>query len=225
MEKKHPFVVALAGQKGGSGKTTIAIALACEWHRRGHRVLLVDADPQGSARTWGAVAAELTRPAPSVVSMGTGLHRPDQLPAVAAAYDIVVIDCPGRHNDVQRSALLVADLALLPCGPSTYDAWALAETVQQIEQARILRPTLDAFIVINRKTVGTSLGKGARDTLATSSLPVLRAEVIYRVVHQEAPGAGQGVTVYAPDSPAAREIRAVADEIQPQEESLHAIAV
>jgi chromosome partitioning protein len=218
MKETRPFIVALAGQKGGSGKTTLAIGLACEWHRRGQRVLLVDADPQGSTRTWGAVAAELGRRAPSVIAMGQGLHRPDQLPTVAAAYDIVLIDCPGRHSDVQRSALLVADLALLPCGPSTVDAWALAESVQQIEHARKLRPELAAAVVINRKSVGTTLGKGARGALATCTLPVLATEVINRVAHQEAPGAGLGVTVYAPDSPAAAEIRSLVDEILPQQE-------
>lgn len=78
-------IIAFAGQKGGSGKTTTSISVASELFERGHKVLLVDADPQGSAQTWAAVAAELGHAAPVVVGMGAGLHRPDQLPSLAAA--------------------------------------------------------------------------------------------------------------------------------------------
>ena len=60
----------MCGQKGGAGKTTLAVALASEWHERGHRVLLVDLDPQGTATTWGDVAAELNVEGPAVIGMG-----------------------------------------------------------------------------------------------------------------------------------------------------------
>lgn len=71
------MIIAFAGQKGGAGKSTLAIATACELHARGYRVLLVDADPQGSARTFAAVAAEGGYPSPTVVSMGAEMYRPD----------------------------------------------------------------------------------------------------------------------------------------------------
>src|SRR5262245_4570065 len=123
------MIIAFCGQKGGAGKTTAALVTATEWLLRGRRVLLVDADPQGSAKTWGEVAAEGGSAAPTVVAMGAGLHRPDQLPALARSFDLTLIDCPPRHGEIQRAALMVADLAVLPCGPSGLDVWALGESL------------------------------------------------------------------------------------------------
>lgn len=207
------MITALAGQKGGSGKTTTAVNLADEWSRRGARVLLVDADPQGSARTWGEVAAEAGREVPTVVAMGANMYRPDQLPALARTFDHVVIDCPPRHGEIQRAALMVADMVILPCGPSAVDAWALGESLDIVRQAQMIRPELRAAILITRKVANTRLGQTARDVLAESGLPIFATELGYRVTFQEAPAAGLGVTRYQPDSPAAREVGALLDEL------------
>jgi chromosome partitioning protein len=208
------MVIALAGQKGGTGKTTTAVCLASEWHARGRRVVLVDADPQGSSRTWAEVAAEANHASPTVIAMGSGLHRPDQLPALASSYDFAVVDCPPRHGDIQRSALMVADLVVIPCGPSGLDAWALGATLDLIEEARIVRPDLQVVVVITRRVARTTLGAQARDVLASSQLRVLAAELGHRVAYQEALAAGLGVTGYAPTSAAAAEVRALADELE-----------
>jgi len=208
------MVIALAGQKGGTGKTTTAVCLAAEWHSRGRRVVLVDADPQGSSRTWAEVAAEANHRSPTVVAMGSGLHRPDQLPALATTYDFAVIDCPPRHGDIQRSALMVADLVLIPCGPSGLDAWALGATLDLIEEARVVRPDLRVVVVISRRVARTTLGAQARDVLASSQLRVLESELGHRVAYQEALAAGLGVTAYAPSSAAAAEVRALANELE-----------
>lgn len=209
-----PRIVALTGQKGGVGKSTTAVSLAVAAFARGLRVLLVDADPQGTARTWGDVAAEQGHAAPTVVAMGASMHRPDQLPALAEAYDFVVIDAPPRHGDVQRSALMVADLAVLPCGPSAADAWALASTLELVAEARTLRPTLAACVLVTRKQGRTALGKAARAVLASTGLPVLATELGYRIAYQEALAAGLGVTSFSPRDPAAKEIQALLDEVQ-----------
>lgn len=207
------MIVALTGQKGGVGKSTIAINLAAEAHGRGMRVLLVDADPQATARTWGAVASEHGHPIPTLVAMGAEMHRADQLLQLSKGYDLVVIDCPARVDAVQRSALLVADLALLPCGPSAPDAWALAATLQTLEQARHLRPALDAAVVVTRKQQGTALGKAARDVLQQTGLPLLQTELGYRVAYQEAIASGLSVSAYAPASLASREARNLLDNV------------
>lgn len=206
-------IIALAGQKGGSGKSTLAINLAAEMLGRGLRVLLVDADPQGTARTWGAVANEAGHAAPTIVSMGADLWKPHQLPKLAETFDVVVVDCPPRHAEVQRAALMVANLALLPCGPSAHDAWALAESVELVTAAQQTRRELAAAAVVTRKVVATSIGKAARDSLAETGLDVLRTELGFRVAYQEAPATGLGVTEYAPTSEAADEVRALANEV------------
>ena len=209
------MIVALIGQKGGSGKSTTAINLAAEWRRRRRKVLLVDADPQGSVRTWGELAARADeQAAPTVIAMGAEMHRPGQLSALSSAYAITLIDAPPRHGEIQRAALMLADVALLPCGPTAMDAWALSESIALVGEARTLRPALNAAVLITRKIARTALGAGARDALADCGLPLLDVELGFRVAYQEAPAAGMGVTTYAPSSSAAEEIRDLADELE-----------
>jgi chromosome partitioning protein len=208
------MIIALTGQKGGIGKSTTAVCLAALGVERGMRVLLVDADPQGTARTWGEVANEAGLPTPTVVAMGATMHKPGQLPSIAASYDLTVIDCPPRHGDIQRSALMIADVAVLPCGPSAADAWALTGAIDVVNEARTLRDQLRACILITRKQGRTALGKGARDVLESSGLPVLATELGYRIAYQEALAVGRGVTTYAPRDRAASELQSLFDELE-----------
>lgn len=205
-------VIALCGQKGGSGKTTLAENISSELLARGHRVLLVDSDPQGSARTWAEVASEGGHPSPTVVGMGADLHKSSQLPKLLEAFDWVVIDSPPRHEEVHRAAMMMADLVLVPCGPGAHDIWALSETTALVETAQRTRRELKAGVVITRKVASTSIGKGAREALE-GGLPVLKSELGFRVAFQEAPAVGLGVTGYAPTSEAADEVRALVDEV------------
>ncbi|MFO0679158.1 MAG: ParA family partition ATPase [Polyangiaceae bacterium] len=207
------MIIALTGQKGGIGKSTTAISLAALALDRGQKVLLVDADPQGTCRTWGEVANERGFPAPTVVAMGATMHRAGQLPSIACGYDLTIIDCPPRHGDVQRSALMVADVAILPSGPSAADAWALAASLETLNEARSLRESLRACILITRKQGRTALAKGARAALEGSGLPVLDTELGYRVAYQEAIAMGRGVTTHAPRDPSAIEMNHLLDEL------------
>jgi len=207
------MIVAFAGQKGGVGKSTTAVCLAVAALERGSRVLLVDADPQGTVRTWGEVAAELKRPAPTVVAMGASMHKAGQLGALAAAYDVTFIDCPPRHGDVQRSALMVADVVVLPCGASAADAWALATSLEVVREARTMRDELLACVLITRKQGRTALGKAARKVLESTGLPVLETELGSRIAYQEALASGQGITTYAARDAGTREIFDLLDEL------------
>lgn len=230
------MILTIAHQKGGTGKSTLAICIASELAARGRNVLLVDADPQQTTQTWHDLAvenfeverrasegqppaAEGKRPAkrsapmPSVVSMTGTLHQEHQLPKLASAYDVVVVDTPPRLGPTLKSALVVADVALVPCGPTGPDAWALAETLEMIEDAQGFRPGLKAVLVVNRKREGTVLGNKARASLSASNLRVLGTELGLRQAYAEAVGAGQGVTNYEPTSEAAKEMRALVDEV------------
>lgn len=207
------LTIALCGQKGGAGKSTASFAIACEYLRRGLTVLLVDADPQGSLRTWAAAAGENSNEAPSLVSMGAGMHLPQNLPRVAKDFDRVVIDCPPRSDAIQRSALMACDLAVLPCGPQAFDIWALADSIAQVVEAQALRPSLRAGILVNKKQGQTVLGRNARTSLQDLQVPLLGTEWGYRVAFAEASALGTGVTTYAPHDPAADECKALVDEI------------
>jgi len=212
-----PTTFALVGQKGGAGKTTLAVCLAAELQRRGLRVLLVDADPQASAQTWAQVATEAGQEAPTCIAMGAGLHKPGQLDRVSKGFDLVLIDCPpsanGRGGEIQRCALMAADVAVLPCGPTPLDAWALASSLELIDEARTIRPNMRACIVLTRVQAATRIAQSARDALSETKTPVLTAELGYRVAFQEALAAGQGVTTFAESDAAATELVAVCDEL------------
>ena len=109
--------------------------------------------------------------------------------------------------------MMVSDLVVIPCGPSAVDAWAVAESVDLINEARKVKPTLQAVVLITRKVARTTIGKQARDALQAAGLPILSAELGFRVPYQEAPAAGLGIAQYAPRDPAAAEVRALVDEL------------
>lgn len=208
------MIIAFAGQKGGVGKTTTAITVAVEFLERGRRVLLVDADPQGTVRTWAEVAAEQEGgQTPTVVAMGAGLHRPDQLPSLAHGYDVSVIDCPPAHGEIQRAALMIADIVILPCTPSPNDVWALGSSIQLVKDACTIRPELVAAIVVTRKKPRTMLSQSVRQAIEGHGLPLLRSELGDREAFAKAILAGTGVTRFEPRSRATEEVHALVDEL------------
>lgn len=208
-----PSIVALAGQKGGAGKSTLAVCLAVEALARGERVLLVDADPQGTARTWAEVAAEAGHPTPTAITMGASMHRSGQLAGLAAGYDLTLIDCPPRHGEIQRSAMMVADRVLIPCGPSAPEVWSLGDTTALIAEARALRPELEAHLVLTRVQPRTAVGASAAAAVEGAGLAVTEARLGFRVAFQEALVCGRGVTTHDPQGAAARELRRLYDEL------------
>jgi chromosome partitioning protein len=208
----EPCIVALAGQKGGSGKTTTAICLADEWHRRGNRVLLVDTDPQATSRTWGDLNTELDKDGPTVIGMGPGFH--EKLDQFLPNFDYVVIDVPPGHGEIQRAALMVANLAIIPCAPGATDIWSMAETIDLSRKARSIRNDLFVGILMTRKDARAAIGDHAREALESTELPVLDSALGFRVAYQEAPGAGLGVTRYDPGSSAAKEVQTLTDELE-----------
>lgn len=205
------MIISVLNQKGGVGKTTLAVHIASALARLGARVLLVDADPQGSALTWSE-----NRTGDSlfpVVGLPTQtLHR--ELPALAADYAHVIIDGPPRVTALARSAMMASDLVLVPVQPSPYDVWAAKEIVELLLEAAPLKQNLKSAFVINRKIANTAIGRDVLEALAAYPIPVLNAQVCQRVGFAESAGYGKTVMEIDPQSSASQEIDALVSEVQ-----------
>jgi chromosome partitioning protein len=200
------MIIGVLNQKGGVGKTTIAVNVASVLAARGRRVLLVDADPQGSAMAWSS-ARDIEPLFPVVGMAKPTLHR--ELPEIARGYDAVVVDGAPRVNELGRAALLACNTVLIPVQPSPYDVWATAQTVQLVREVQQFKPALTAAFVINRKIINTAIGRDVEAALAQFDIPVLPTHLCQRVLYAESAGQGLSLTEAAPQSEAAREFAAL----------------
>ena len=169
------------------------------------------ADPQGSALDWAA--ARHGDPLFPVVGLPkSSIHK--ELPALAANYELVIIDGPPRVEGVARSAIMAADLVLVPVQPSPYDVWAAKEIIDLLNEAMIFKPNLRKAFIINRKIANTAIGRDVADALSDYPIPVLESAICQRVAFAES--ATQGLTVYELDPAmlASQEMDTLAEEVE-----------
>jgi chromosome partitioning protein len=203
------MVISLVNQKGGVGKTTIAINISSAISKKKRKTLLIDADPQGSVLQWQSTAENQSFAV---------LHHPHPLndgaiKSLSKGFDHVVIDAPPAIGDLISSILGVSDLAVVPVGPSPLDLWSSKETLSLIQHARKRNRKLKAQLLICRRIARTRVGREAREAVQTYGLDVFETEIGQRVAYIEAMTSGLSVLDYAPHSEAAAEIAGLCEEI------------
>ena len=210
---ENSMILAFLNQKGGVGKTTLAVHVAAALARNGARVLLIDADPQGSALDWATCRAADSL-FPVIGFPKPKLHK--EVPAHVPHYDYILIDGPPRVNELARSAIMAADLVVIPVQPSPYDVWAAKDIVDLIHDATTYRENIKSVFVINRRIVNTAIGRDVAEALAGYDIPVLATQIGQRVAFAESAANGSTVLEDAPGSLASKEILALAEELRGQ---------
>lgn len=209
-------IIVVVNQKGGSGKTTLSMQLAGTLGRRGYRILVVDADPQGTATRWAASSEDDT-PFPATVAglapAGGKIHR--EVKKYMADYEYIIVDCPPSvDSPAPQSALLIADLALVPVVPSPADLWAARGIKQLIENAENINEDLDVRLIANMVQPRTTLGKDALEILDDFGIPLTDSSLHLRTVYRESTLYGSTVHMFGSRArPAIKEIESLTDEL------------
>jgi chromosome partitioning protein len=194
--------------KGGSGKSTLASCLAVHWHLTGRRPTLIDADPQRSIMR--LAARERGLGGVSVVEDAT--EDASKTARRLAAGGLVIIDTPGFRSRTTLDCLATADFLLVPVKPSPFDVDRMLDTLSILtERADGRRPLFRCLLT--QTTRDSVIARHIRAELAEAGLPVLRSEMTNRVVYPEATLWGATPSLISWKGPAAREIAAIAEEV------------
>ena len=210
MNQHTHLTIAVLQQKGGCGKTTLAVNLAAAAHLEGARTLVVDMDRQASAFDWGAARADGSAlEGLTVVRADRALPLP-RFREITRGYEYAFLDGPPRLGDVTEAAAVAADVALLPIQPGPFDFWAVAETLASLDRADLIRAQLDRppvrrLFVVNRTSATTLLARAASLGL-NDVVGELGGAVYQRVAFPASAARGESVLT-DPRSAAAEDIR------------------
>lgn len=201
-------IVTVAQQKGGAGKTTLAINLAVCWAAQGRRVALVDIDPQASVTAWGAIRKDQKNIAPLTISAVSGWRTATEIDRIKREHDLVIIDSPPHAATEARTAIRAGDLVLVPAQLSPMDIWATQATLELAVAEK--RPVM---LVLNRVAPRGAVGDRLRQEIVSRNLPVATATLGNRQAFAAALMEGLGVSEFEPRSQAAQEVADLAAEV------------
>jgi chromosome partitioning protein len=204
------YIVTIAQQKGGAGKTSLAAHLAATWSvDKGRRVALFDLDPQKSLTRWFQVRGENLGDANTMIMCASqGWRVSAELTRAKREADVIVIDSPGRDDLGTRTAVRAADIVVMPVQPSPMDVWASKPTLDLIAKEGAL-----ALIVLNRLPSRAKLTDHLIVDLKRGAVPIARSALGNRISFASSLVDGKGITETEPHSVAAAEIKLLADEI------------
>lgn len=192
-------VLAICGQKGGTGKSTAALAMAVAASKNGRSVVVIDLDPQTTAASW---SDRRGNDSPAVVSC-----QVSRLPQVLAAAskegtDLAIIDTPGKSTDALISAAKASDFCLLPIQPQVYDI----ETLNSLKDVLALAGKPRSAVVINRAPTQGRRHIETSEAVTAMGFDVCPVVIYARAAHGDAGNLGQTATEYEPDGKAAQEM-------------------
>jgi chromosome partitioning protein len=204
------YILTIAQQKGGCGKTTLAVHLAVAWCLQGKKVAMVDIDPQGSLSKWYAVRCERYGQAALFPEVRTisGWRVGNEVNRLAETHDIVIIDSPPHTQTEAKIAIRAAHLVLMPVQPSPMDMWAAEPTMKLAAAERV-----PLALVLNRVPPRTTLTDSISESLREQTATLTTTQVGNRVLLASSLLHGRGIGEAAPKSQAAAEIIALSDEI------------
>jgi chromosome partitioning protein len=202
-------VVAMSQQKGGAGKTTLAIQLAMAWRTSGKRVVILDVDPQGSLSAWYSLRTRLLGPDDALsVKTLSGWRLGNELSAAKRAADHVLIDTPPHAETDARTAIRLADLTILPIQPTMLDLWATRPTLEIAETEKT-----KALLVLNRVPARGLSAEAVKAEIKANGWPLAKAQLGNRQAFAASIGEGRGVAEAGANTAAGKEILALSREV------------
>jgi chromosome partitioning protein len=211
-------IIAITQQKGGVGKSTIAMHLGAAFHEMGKRVLVVDADGQNTLVHWASASAEnetgIPFPVVNLSEAGGQIHR--EIRKFIDNYDVIIVDCPPSITEkVSGVILLAASVAVIPTSSSPADYWSSIGLVKLVQQAQVMNEDLRAVFLLNKTEEKRMLTRELKRALEELGVPLLKTQIPTREVYKQAMALGQTVLQMKDRGArlASREIRACAEEI------------
>ena len=203
------MVIAVVSVKGGTGKSTVALNLAGTLSSEYKRVLIVDADPQGSIARWSEIRKQeepsiLVEPSPLVDK---------RIRKLTKKYDMVFFDSPPTFKKRMRAVIQSADRLIIPVSPGLADFWSTQKLLDLYREEKEKRPKLDARLLISRIDKRTRIGREFRPFLQKLSIPIFITEIPQRAIYNEAWQEGMTVDRLQPRGDGARDFKHLADEV------------
>ncbi|RQR65639.1 chromosome partitioning protein ParA [Burkholderia sp. Bp9125] len=210
-------IICFANQKGGVGKSTTTVHVGSAIEELGHRVMVVDADPQNTLVQWsgaGSGNGGLKFPVANLAAAGKMIWR--EIQKYVEHFDYILVDCPPSVEDVRPAVILwVSDIVVMPTSSSPTDFWSSKEFVRMIEQARVKNEELKAVWLLTKIEKKRMLTRSIQRAIGDTGIPLLKANIANRECYKQAAALGTstfGMTDRGAKA-ATEEIREVAAEL------------